>query len=240
MPQRARTHRRRTRVATIVLAAVLVIGVTAARGSHRTVTRSEAGAVANAISVRESDVPSLNEQSNPITTQERELSSQLTRCIGGVPESRAYADTQSPSFENSGSSSLTVSSSTEILPTAALVAKDFAAVTGPKGLPCLEGQIRGQLDSSVPQGEMLHISAARLPAVVSGSDGAFTFRFTVLITAQQGGGTVNVPLYYDVIGLAYGQAEIGLDVLTTHAKPSASLERRLAARLLARARTAIG
>jgi hypothetical protein len=49
-----------------------------------------------------------------------------------------------------------------------------------------------------------------------------------------------VPIYYDSIGIAYGQAEIGLQLLSTEAPPSPRLEQRLALTLLERARAAIG
>ena len=49
-----------------------------------------------------------------------------------------------------------------------------------------------------------------------------------------------MPLYADSIGFAYGQAEVSFSVVETGAKPSAALERRLAALLVVRARAAIG
>ena len=52
--------------------------------------------------------------------------------------------------------------------------------------------------------------------------------------------TLILPLYVDVIGFDYGQAEVSLTVEAVGSKPSTSLERRLAVLLLARARAAIG
>jgi hypothetical protein len=49
-----------------------------------------------------------------------------------------------------------------------------------------------------------------------------------------------VPVFYDVIGFAYGQAEVGLDLLTSGKAPSSALEKKLTATLLARAHAAIG
>lgn len=236
----ARGRRRRARVGTVVLVAVLAVGVAAARGTHRTVTRAAAHAVAVAINLRPSDLPTLAAQANPITAAQRRFSAQLTACLGGVPDNEAYADAQSPTFTSSGSSSLTISSTTEILPSAALVAKDLAAVRSAKGIPCLQRQLGTQLKASLAKGDTLSIHGVLLPAIVTGSDGTFALRFNVVVGVKQGGSSVPVRVYYDTVGFAYGQAEVGFDVLSTATTPSISLERRLGASLLARARAAIG
>jgi hypothetical protein len=236
----ARARRRRARIGTLVAVAVLAVGVDAALGSHRAVTRGEAHAVAAAISLTHRDLPKLSAQSNPITAQQRRFSAQLTACLGGVPDKLAYADAQSPTFTSSGRASLTISSNTEILPSAALVAKDLASVRSPKGIPCLQRQLGAQLKASLAKGDTIRIHGVLLPAIVTGSDGTFALRFKVVVGIKQGRSTVPVRLYYDTIGFAYRQAEVGFDVLGTATVPSSSLERRLGASLLARARVAIG
>jgi hypothetical protein len=236
----ARARRRRARVGTVVSVAVLAVGVEAALGSPTNITRAGAHAVAVAINLRDSDLPKLSAQSNRITAAQRRFSAQLTTCLGGVPDSLAYADAQSPTFTSSGEASLTISSNTEILPSAALVAKDLAAVRGAKGIPCLQRQLGAQLKASLAKGDTLRIHGVLLPAIVSGSDGTFALRFNVIVGVKQGSSTIPVRVYYDTIGFAYGQAEVGFDVLSTAAAPSSALERRLGATLLARARAAIG
>jgi hypothetical protein len=239
-----RRRRRTRRTAAAALAAACVLGALAAAAlaaaAAKQVSPANAKAVATAVNLRHSDVPTLKAQSNPITAQQQRFSAQLTACLDGVPNSEAYAEAQSPTFTGSGSSSLTVSSTSEILPSAALVAKDLAAVAGAKGIPCLQSQLGTQLKASLAKGDTLQIHGAPLPAVVSGSDGAFALRFDVVVKLKQGKTSVSVPVYYDTIGFAYGQAEVGFDVLSTTVKPSATLERRLGAILLARARAAIG
>lgn len=236
----ARARRHRARIVAVVAAAVLALGVEAALGSVRTVTRSGAHAVAVAINLRQGDLPKLSAQSNPITAEQRRFSAQLTACLGGVPDKLAYADAQSPTFTSSGSASLTISSNTEILPSAAFVAKDLATVRSPKGIPCLERQLGAQLKASLATGDTLTIHGVPLPPIVSGSDGTFALRFNVVVGLKQGSSTVPVRVYYDTIGFAYRQAEVGFDVLSTATAPSSALERRLGASLLARARAAIG
>jgi hypothetical protein len=224
----------------LLVGAALVTGAGAALASERTITRADAFAVATAIGVRHGDVPRLKAQSNPMTAQEMAQSAQLTACVGGVPESEALADTQSPNFVNRSGPSGTLSSGTEILPSSALVAQDFDATTGPHGLPCLLKQLRQELVGKPPKGETVTAHAGTIPPIVSGADRAFAYRVTVIVTVTHKTTTLILPLYVDLIGFTYGQAEVSLTVEAVGSKPSASLERRLATLLVARARAAIG
>jgi hypothetical protein len=226
--------------APLCVAVALVAGTGVALASERSITRADAFAVASAIGVRHADVPRLKQQSNPMTAKETAQSAQLTACLGGVPESEALANTQSPNFINSSGTSGTLSSGTEILPSTALVAEDFNAITGPHGLPCLLKQLRQELVGKPPKGETVSSHAGRLAAIVSGADHAFADRFTVIVTVTRKTTTLILPLYVDLIGFTLGQAEVSLTVEAVGAKPSASLERRLAAVLVARARASIG
>ena len=238
--RRGKRHRGRL-VGTFVVIAILVVGAeAAAQDSHRTVTRAEAPAIATAINLRYADLPALRPGANPITSRERALDEEFTRCVGGVANSRAYAAAQSPTFTSSRAAALAIDSTTEILPSAALVRRDLAATSGPNGIPCLERQLRGVLSTTVPRGDTLQISATRPQEIVAGSDGAFLLRFTAAVGVRQGSSTVAVPLYYDSIGIAYGQIEIGLQLESSGTPPSPALEHRLAVILLDRALTAIG
>jgi hypothetical protein len=222
----------------VLLIALLAVAGAAAQGAQRTITRAQAGAVAAAISLRHSDLSTLTQQSNPITAQELRSNAAVTACVHGVPASEAYAQEQSPDFTDA-SGSITIDSTTEILSSASLARRDLAAVTGPRGLPCLESQLKAQLQSGVAKGDVVTVTGARLPAPIGSTDGAFMVRVAIGLRVK-GSGHAGVSLYADVIGFIYGQAEVALDVLTTRAKPSSSLEQRLAGDLLARAKSAIG
>jgi hypothetical protein len=240
MAVRSRSRRRRAAVGALLAVIVLVCGVDAALASHRAVTQADARSVATAINIRKVDVPKLKQQSNPITATQLRQETQLTACVGGVPPSDALANTQSPDFVTTTGTSVTVNSGTEILPSAALVAKDFAAVTGPRGLPCLLADLRTELVGTPPKDETVKSYASHLRPVVSGADGAFADRFSVIITVTQKTATLILPLYVDLVGFTYGQAEVSLSIEAVGSKPPTALEHRLAALLLARARTAIG
>ena len=217
----------------------LALLATAALGA-RTVTRKQALAVANAISLRHSDLPTLTQSSNPLTSQQIEIQNKAIACAGAVPLSKAYANTQSPIFQASGTSVLAINSGVEILPSTALVAQDFAAIQRPRALPCILAEVETGLKSSLPaSAKLTHPSAVRLPAVVTGMADTLALRCSIRVLVKQGGTTTTVTVYADDIGFADGQAEVSLVVDTTGTAPSASLERRLAAVLVARARAAL-
>ncbi|MGA2758308.1 MAG: hypothetical protein ABSF58_13240 [Solirubrobacteraceae bacterium] len=205
-----------------------------------TITRSKAIAAATAISLRHSDLPSLREESNPLTPQDQRLGLQLTACVGGVPETQAFANTQSPEFASAGQPAVNIASGNEILPSASLVAKDLAASERPHALSCMLSSYGAQLRASLPKSDTVTGSVARLPYVVSGSTATFAVRLTFAVRVTDGKATVTVPFYADVVGLAYGPAEFSLTVTSTSVTPSKPLELRLADLLVARAKSAIG
>lgn len=229
------------RVGTPLVVVLLALAAGVALASIRKITRPEATAVATAISLRHSDLPTLKQESNPVTPQQERLNAQVTKCYGGVAPSEAYANTQSPTFMSSGKSSLTVSSSVEILPSAALVAKDFAATERPRALTCVLDQFESQLRAALPNGDKItSATAARILSVVHASAPTLDARFAITVSVHDGKTTVPVHVYTDAIGFTEGQAEVALDVQTTSVVPSASLERHLAGLLVTRARAAIG
>jgi len=138
------------------LAVLVALGLlaTAALGA-RPVTRAQALAVANAISLRHSDLPSLAQSNNPVTPQQLQVENKAIACAGAVPLSKAFANTQSPIFQSSGSAAVAINSGTEILPSTALVAKDFAATDRPKALRCVLAEVETGLRTSLPATDKL-------------------------------------------------------------------------------------
>ena len=235
----SRAPGRRALAGLSVLVALALLA-TAALGA-RAVTRQQAPAVATAISLRHSDLPTLSQSPNPVTSQQIQVQDKAIACAGAVPLSKAFANTQSPIFQASGTSVLAINSGTEILPSASLVAQDFAATERPRALQCVLAEVETGLKASLPAtAKLTSATAVRLPAVVTGMADPVAIRCAVRVRVAQGGTPGTVAVYADDIGFADGQAEVSLVVDTTVAAPSASLERRLAAVLVARARATLG
>jgi len=235
-----RSNSLRLGAATAIAALLTAAGVDAALAAQKTISRASAKAVATAVNLRHSDVATLKQQSNPVTPSERRSTAALDACIGETAPSKFYADIDSPNFVGPAPTQLTISSETEILPSAALVASDLAAIRRPRALSCLKSELGKALVSSAPKGSTFKLSVARLPVALPGTDGVAAVRVTAVFHVKQGKTSVTVPAYIDGVGFAYGQAEVSLNVTSTTAAPSAALEKRLALLLLARARAAIG
>jgi len=219
---------------------VVAAGATAALAAARQISRADAKAVATAVNLRHSDLPTFKVAGNPITSQQRQEDAQLSACIGETPPSERLADVQSQDFVGPSPDTVTISSETQIQPSVAAVTSDLAAIHRPVALSCLEKALVKALATSAPKGSSYTVSAARLPATLPGTSGVAAVRVTAIFHVKSGSKTVTVPAYIDDVGFAYGQAEVSLDVISTLQAPSATLETKLAVALIARAHSALG
>ncbi|HEX4035226.1 MAG TPA: hypothetical protein VHX66_12360 [Solirubrobacteraceae bacterium] len=238
----ARSPRARRRLGAAALLAVGLLSwqVAVAAASHRVVAHSHARAVATAINLIHADLPTLKQVGSISTTPEGENGARLSACAGGVPDRLAFANVSSPSFVSNSEPSTTISSSTEIFPSAGLVAQDLAAAQSARGQKCIQQALQASLRSQAQKNETFSAKLSLRPAPVSGTDTAVEVRVAILATVASKGKTVSVPLTADFIGFGWGQAEVTLSVMTTLTPPSARLERQLGAILVRRARAAIG
>jgi hypothetical protein len=214
------------------------VGLAAA--SHRIVPHKQARAVATAINLRHADLPALKQVGSISSTPEGASGAQLSACAGGVPDRLAFANVSSPNFVSSGEPSSTISSSTEIFPSAGLVATDLAAARSTRGQKCIQEALQDSLRSQAQKNETFTAKLSLRPAPVSGADSAVEVRVAIVASVTTKGKTVSVPLTADFIGFGWGQAEVTLSVMTTLAAPSTTLERKLCTVLVSRARAAIG
>ena len=217
---------------------LLVLGpAVAAHASHRTIPRSDASAVAAAISLRQSDLPGSRAESNP---QNQQTNDEFINCYGGVPETAAFADTVSPNFVTTGTPSVSASSEAEIFPSAALVAKDLAALRRPHALICLSNQLTSLIRAGLRPGDaLIRIHASDLPSIMSGSSDSAAIGISFAFRIKKGATTTTETGHTDSFSFSDGQAEVNLTIGSSD-EPAVSLERRLAAALVARARSAIG
>jgi hypothetical protein len=228
--------------AAAVLAGALVAVVGGVALGASTVTRSEAKAVAAKISLRHGDLPAFQPVPNPDTAAEERLTAEAVKCAGGVPVSKAFVNTQSTIFQQTtSSSSVATASGTEILPTPALVAKDYAALARPHALSCLQSELEQSLLAGAPTGsKVTSASTTRRPIHISGINGVFSIRVAMNLEVPTGSKSATALVYADEIGFTDGQAEVSMIVQTTGVLPSSALEQRLLGLLVERARTALG
>jgi|GEM_PF-5436654 len=229
-------------------AATAILGLAAASAlATATITKRQARAIVAAIELRHSDLPGTSVQADPVTAQEQQENTQLARCMGSVLPSAALAFAQSPSFNSSvGGGQTSVNSATDVLPSVALVAKDFAADAQPRALSCLTRNVVDALEPGLPTGERILSSATvRIAAKIRGFSDVQATRTTITVSPPGGGAPTvaaasSTSLHLDLIAFADGQVEIELQVVSTPGLPSSSLEQRLDGILGARARTVLG
>ena len=211
-----------------------------ALAAHRTISRNSARAVAQEISLRPGDLPSYTAQGNPITAQDIHLATEQASCEGRSPPSEAFARTQSERYvDNARKPTVMIQSTTQILPTTSVVAHDLVAAERPRALACVLRLGLPALRATLPKNETVTGSVSRIASPISGTDGTLGVRLAFVLHVKQGATTISQSFYNDAIDFAYGQAEIAVLVATDSGPPSSSLERRLAALLVTRARAAI-
>jgi hypothetical protein len=228
--------------ATAAIAGSVLAGAAAvALAAHPAVSRGRAHAVATAINLRHSDLPGLAQQpAEKESAADKRRDATLARCVGETPPGEALADVSSPSFA-AKDDSIIVSSEADILPSAAAVATDVAALRQPRALTCLTSSLRSVIAGSLLKNEELtSLSIARLRVAITGADNVTAFRLTGSVRVTEGGRTVDVPLYADSIDVSYGQAEVAVDVFQVAIKPPAALDSRFATLIVNRARSVIG
>jgi len=229
---------RRAAIAPVVLIACASVAL----GAARHVTRADATAVADSLSLRHGDVPGFTQVGvqGPPSALERRLSAGFAACYGGPPYSSVLADRQSPGFQASDASRTLVITDTEIFPSAAVAARDLAAAAGKRGQGC--ALTFGRAAVTPPKGTRITATLTSIASHDRGTGASIAVRLTLTeVPTSKGGPASRVVATQDELSFVRGQAEISFDLGTSSAAPpSAALERRLASLLVARARSVLG
>jgi hypothetical protein len=202
-----------------------------------TPTKAQARAFARAVNLRTGDLPGFKTGSvSKTTAADKKMSAQVASCAGGVNPSRSLIQVDSPDLTaKSGIAQADVSSEVEVLPSAALVAKDLAAATSSRGKACLERALNKEFAAMKIKGVTfgrVTVATTTLPAV--GASGSFALRFTVSAKIH---GT-KIPYYADFLGFTLGPAEVTLSALGFAEPVSSKDELGLFSVLLRRAEAA--
>ena len=221
-------------MATAVGAVGMVAALGATLAGGRTISPGSAQSVAQALTLRSSDLPGLRSQPNPVTSQEIRAHDQLLACAGDPPPRGAFA--QSQLFENSPTiPSETVFSEARIEPSASIAERAVAPAVLPRLTACSQRLALTSWHATLPKTDTVTVSAGSFAPPLPRGDhmvGAF------LDTTVRAQGTITLRLYADTISFSVGQAVESISVQTITPPPRA-LERRLAMLLLARARKLI-
>jgi hypothetical protein len=200
-------------------------------------TKAQAKSFAAAVDLRSGDVPGFKVTAAEKTTAaDQRMGASVARCAGGVDPRRSVLDADSPDFSlASGIVQQDISSEVEVLPTTALVAKDFHAAISKRGRTCLEHALQKGFDATKIAGVKFgKVSVLTKTVQANGASASFALRFVITATIQG----QKIPYYSDFLGFTLGQAEVTLSALGFDQPVSDSDELGLFSLLLRRAEAA--
>jgi hypothetical protein len=236
-PRRHAVPRRALATALAALGVVGVAGESLAAASAPAPTKAQAKSFATAVNLRRGDVPGFKlTPAEKTTAADRKMAASVASCAGGVAPARAVIDADSPDFSlASGIVQQDISSEVEVLPTTALVAKDFAAVISKRGRTCLEHALQKGFDATKVAGVKFgKVSVLTKTVQANGASASFALRFVITATIRG----QKIPYYSDFLGFTLGQAEVTLSALGFDQPVSDSDELGLFSLLLRRAEAA--
>lgn len=233
-------------VGTLAVGAAVLVGgcgssgpatKTDARAAARTSTSGQIGktqalAYAHAVNLKASDVPgarvSAAERESGAPSQE---SVRFSRCAGAVGPTVRISDVKSPVFTTGqGRAAMQAKSSVEVLPSAALAARNFAAVGSARGHACLARALP-TIFGTAGGGHFGPATVSPLPKLLTSGQESFGVRIASTAVDKQ----VRLPIYLDTFEILAGRAEVGMGVTSVSRPPSRATERRLLVLLAKRA-----
>jgi hypothetical protein len=200
------------------------------------ITKARAVAYAQAVNLGAADLPGSSiikaegERKAPTTA-----GVEFERCAGGVNPERRIVDIHSPSFSvASAGEGGRVRSAVEVMPTAALAARNNAVARSARGRACLARSLPEQSTGQLRHGP---VSISSLPNLLPGAAGSFGLRLTTTVTGRNlRGGQIRTRVYMDVFGFVSGPAQISLTALGVSRPVPSATEQHLLPLLFSRAR----
>jgi hypothetical protein len=217
-------------IACLGLVALAGCGGTAHTSS--TLNVAQAKALAGAINLQAGDMPGYTVTPFQETVADQQGAIGYSTCAGTTPPSQLVVNVHSFDFDRgTGLQVEQLSSRVAVLPSASLVARDFAAVTSPKGESCFVSELTTALGAGSRSLQFGKPVLTKLSPPARGTDGAFGYR---LMVPASGGGQ-RLMLYSDLLGFASGTAQVQLESTRIGQPPDTATEQRLYALLVSRA-----
>jgi len=202
--------------------------------------KTHARAYARQVNLTQTDVPGAelvaNEEESGPPSQK---ASEVARCAGAVVPDRRIADIRSSTLRvgNVVGEATRVKSSIEVQPSAAIAARNYAALQSARDRACIARDLP-QLGEGAGRGHV-HIgptTVSVLPRLLPEGPNVFGFRIKTTITRTSATGKqIRRVLYIDDFGFVAGRAEVSLNDIRTSRPPPKALERHLLTLLYSRA-----
>jgi hypothetical protein len=207
----------------------------APRAPAKPLTRSQAIAFARAVNLTAADVPGFTAtRREHKTAAEKGGERELVRCAGALNADEKLLEISSTKFKRGHEIPVVdVSSEVSVARTPALAEKELAAIRGPRARACVSRYLDRLFKGKELRGASISpvsISSGTPPA--PGATGSFAWRIEVRFTVH----SIQIPLYFDILGFVYGPAQVSL-FSTGFATPlPAATQQRLFSLLLQRAK----
>jgi len=196
-------------------------------------------AYARAVNIRAGDVPGFTAASERDREHESPSEKHFERrflACAGLPGHGSGRSTEagSPTFERKrGIVSASVSSSVSIAGSPLLASTEARAFAGRRLRACLARAFDGLMRAERPRGAQVGpVSVKYGSPPAPGASGSFGLRLTADVTVR----SIPIPFYFDLLGFAYGRAEVTLFAIGLPAPFPATLEEELFSLLLRRAK----
>ena len=188
-------------------------------GAAKPLTRTQAIAFARAINLTAADVPGFRATSKREhkheTAAEKQLALRLLRCAGGSSSSRdGLAKVSSKDFKlDHDVLHLSVNSEVSVARTPSLVTKELRGIHNNHVRGCLSHYFSLLLKHEILKEQKYRSTIGPISVSVSqgtppapGATGSFWWRIAATITVRN----IKLPFYIDILGFAYGPAEVSL------------------------------
>jgi hypothetical protein len=208
-----------------------------AAGAGAELSKAQATAYARMVNLDAIDVPGA-----VVRSQERESGApsqegvRFARCAGAVNPNRRIVNVKSPTYVERGGEPTQLKSSVEVMPSATLAARNYAAVRTARGHACLVRVLPLVLGGATARsGGFGPATISFLPDLLPSGEESFGVRVTTSRTTILAGKQTRVPVYLDIFEILAGPAEVGLSATSLSQPPSSTTERRLLSLLYDRA-----
>jgi hypothetical protein len=185
--------------------------VAAVAAASSPITKAQATAYAHAVNLKPADLPGMRATRPEAEHVTASIDREATKCDGGVDPSRRVAQVHSARFAGAVAGDFEqISSEVEVMPSAALIAQNNAAIRSPRGLRCVTRLLTQSLaGKSGSQGRYGTLKISKLPTPLAGVDETFGYRITTTVAR----GPAQIPIYIDLLGFISGAAEVDLTAI---------------------------
>src|ERR1035441_344922 len=218
-----------------------VAGAGTAADNAVSVGKAHARAYARQVNVTQADVPGAElvadeEESGPPSQKALEVA----RCAGAVVPDRRIADIKSSTLRVGTvvDEATRVKSSIEVQPSAAIAARNYAALASARDRRCIARDLPQLAEGAgTAHAHIGPTTVSVLPRLLPDGQNAFGFRIKTTITGASAiGKQMREVLYIDDYGFVAGRAEVSLNDIRASRPPPTALERHLLTVLYSRAK----